>query len=148
MPIDEDEGKRQAVTEDEFWLEAGQSQVFVLHEEIRVPPDLAGIIVPRSSLTRLGLGFQSTYLNPGYSGTCPVLLINHTAFPVGIPFRNGIGPRVAQVLFLELSSQPHRQYGSHPWDKYYPDTGSPAKFHEDIDIIELIKPFKKILDRK
>ncbi len=146
--LDESEGKVEVFDGKVCWLDPGQAKVFVLAEKLVLPPILAGIILPRSTLTRLGVELQPTYLNPGYSGTCPVLITNHAEFRVGIPFREGQGPRVAQVMFLRLSSPPHRAYGEHRDDKYHPDTGSPARFDKDIDLRELIRPYKEVLDRK
>jgi hypothetical protein len=51
-------------------------------------------------------------------------------------------------MFLQLSSPPHRVYGQGAEEKYHPDTGSPARFDKDLDLRELIRPFKKVLDRK
>ncbi len=146
--LDESEVTAQPFSEEMCWLDPGQGKVFVLQEELRLPPFLAGIILPRSTLTRLGVAFQPTYLNPGYSGTCPVLVTNHAAFQIGIPFRGGKGPRIAQVMFVQLSSPPHRVYGQGRDEKYHPDKGSPARFDKDIDLKELIRPYKEVLDRK
>jgi|GEM_PF-551451 len=145
--IDEDEGLVEEFKGDHYDLEPGTAAVFVVHERIVLPDFVAGIILPRSSLTRLGVSFQPTFLNPGYQGNCPVLLVNHSRFSIRIPFRNGVSPRVAQVLFFTLISRAHRPYGEGRDEKYQHEEGSVARFDKDFDILQLIEPFKRALDK-
>jgi len=144
--LDESEAIAEDIKAETYTLKPGRGAVFVLYEELSLPLSLAGIVLPRSSLTRLGVSLQPAYLNPGYQGFCPILLTNNSDFRVTIPFRDGKGPRVAQVLFLELTSHPHRGYGQGEEEKYQYDEGFPARFYQDFDIKELLKPFKKALD--
>jgi len=145
--IEEDEGLTEDLVGNIYSLDPGNGAIFILYEKIILPPTLAAIVLPRSSLTRLGVGLQPTYLNPGYQGNCPVLLTNHATFTVKIPFREGIGPRLAQVLFLKLGSLPHRKYGEGLDEKYQDELGIPARFDRDVDIVQLLEPLRQALDK-
>jgi len=130
--------------EDFIELKSGESIVVPIYENIVLPSYLIGIILPRSSITRLGLFFQATYLNPGYQGQCPILLVNQSKFSIKIPFKNGRSPRIAQVLFLSLEKEPHRIYGEGIDEKYQKDKGYHSKIYQDIDIREIFQPLLEI----
>jgi len=125
-------------------LKPKESVIIPIYENLVLPSYIAGIILPRSSITRLGLSFQATYLNPGYQGHCPILLTNQSNFIIKIPFKNGRSPRIAQVLFLSLTKEPHRIYGEGIDEKYQHDKGYHSKIHQDIDIHEIFQPLLEI----
>jgi dCTP deaminase len=144
--IDEESGSIQEVEGNTWSVPSGKGIVFILHEKVVLSPYIAGVILPRSSLTRLGISLQPTFLNPGYQGNCPILLVNHSDFSIDIPFKNGVSPRIAQVLFWELTTRPHRIYGQGLDEKYQFEEGSPSRFEKDVDMLELIRPLRKALD--
>ncbi|MDL1966278.1 MAG: dCTP deaminase [Candidatus Desulfofervidus auxilii] len=121
-----------------------ESIIIPIYEKLVLPSYIAGIILPRSSITRLGLSFQATYINPGYQGNCPILLTNQSEFTIKIPLKNGRSPRIAQILFLSLTKEPHRIYGEGLDEKYQDDKGYHSKIYQDIDIHEIFQPLLEI----
>jgi len=145
--ISEDLKEYEEIKDGVYNLKPGAGAVFQLYEKIALPSFLIGIIFPRSSLTRLGVTLSATYLNPGYQGYCPVLLVNHSSFEVKIPFKDGKSPRVAQVVFIPLKESPHRIYGEGIDEKYQNDMGYHSRFDLDIDVYEILRPLADIVKK-
>lgn len=144
-PLPEESKSYETIEDGTYVLKPGASAIFQLYERLALPPFLMGLILPRSSLTRLGVLLSPTYLNPGYQGYCPVLLVNHAPFSVEIPFKKGKSIRLAQVIFVSLSRIPHRIYGEGIDEKYQHDRGYHSRFHEDIDVYEILRPLAEAM---
>ena len=138
--IPEELRKYEKIDNELFELNPGEGAIFQIYERIAMPHFLIGLILPRSSLTRLGVSLVPVYLNPGYQGNCPVLLVNNSPIKIKIPFKDGKSPRLAQALFLALSSKPHRAYGEGVDEKYQDDKAYHARFYKDVDIYEILRP--------
>ncbi len=145
--IPEDSKEYEVIEDGVYNLKPGEGAVFQIYEKIALPSFLIGIIFPRSSLTRLGVSLNPTYLNPGYQGYCPVLLVNHSPFEVKIPFKDGKSPRIAQVIFISLKENPHRIYGEGIDEKYQNDKGYHSRFYQDIDVYEVLRPLVDIVKK-
>ena len=130
-----------------YKLAPGESVLLPTYEKIGLSSTIAGLIMPRSSLTRLGIVIQPIYLNPGYVGHCPVLIVNHASFEIEIPFKNGKSPRLLQVMFFELTEEPHRTYGKGTDEKYYKEEGKHSEIYKDFDIYELLSPLAEIAEK-
>jgi deoxycytidine triphosphate deaminase len=130
-----------------YRLPPGNSAIFQIYEKLGLPPNIAGLVIPRSSITRLGIVIQPTYLNPGYMGYCPVTVVNHAPFEVKIPFKNGRSPRFLQVMFFELTSIPHRKYGEGIDEKYQKEEGMHSLINQDYDIYEILAPLAEIAEK-
>jgi dCTP deaminase len=128
-------------------IQPGAVAILIIHERISIPNDLVGIILPRSSLSRLGIFLQPTFINPGYTGNFPVPIVNNSNIKIGIPFKDGVSPRLAQLILLPLTSQPHRLYGEGIDEKYHEEEGIPARFDKDIDMRKLLAGLKKSWDQ-
>ena len=75
-------------------------------EEIRIPATCCGLVLPRSSLLRSGIAVHTALWDPGYEGKGKVLLsvLNRKGAIISV------GARVAQLVVLRLSGEPHRTY--------------------------------------
>ncbi|MDE6045057.1 MAG: dCTP deaminase [Helicobacter sp.] len=105
-------------------------------EQVSIPNNMCGIVLPRSSFARIGLILPiSLYANPGYVGHLPIVIFNASRSVIKIP------PyiRIMQLLFLETkgTSIPYGKYE----DSKYQDEDALAlpKFND--------KELKDILDR-
>jgi dCTP deaminase len=75
-------------------------------EYFKIPKNIIGLCVSRSSLARCGVFTPITPLEPGWSGFVTIEIFNTGTMPIKIPAKTGI----AQVLFLESQHFPWRDY--------------------------------------
>jgi deoxycytidine triphosphate deaminase len=73
-------------------------------EEISVPSDCAGLVLPRSSLMRMGATLHSALWDPGYSGRGQGLLTVHN--PLTLHHR----ARIGQFVLIMLESAASKLY--------------------------------------
>jgi len=84
-------------------------------EYIKIPENMCGIILPRSTFARIGLLLPSSmYANPGYEGHLPLIIHNHSPFTIKIPPYY----KVAQLLLLEIKGK-SIPYEHQKTQKYY-----------------------------
>ena len=69
-------------------------------ETVSLPNDLMALGRPRSSLTRSGVAIHTAVWDAGYSGRSTSLLVVYNA----AGFRVQLGARVAQLVFIQLST--------------------------------------------
>jgi len=74
------------------------------NEEIAVPPDCAGLVLPRSSLMRCGATLHSALWDPGYRGRGQGLL---TLFNTLELYRDA---RIGQFILIRLESSAEELY--------------------------------------
>lgn len=111
----------------ELSLENGSVAYIGIFEKITIPDHTIGIVMPRSSITRLGIHIIPSFMNPGYSGFMPLTIANHAGIPVILK----PGCRVAQLILFTLDSFPCRIYRNGQDAKYFDENVSPSKLHED-----------------
>ena len=52
-------------------------------EKIKIPHNMCGLILPRSSFARIGLTLpNSMYANPSYEGHLPIIIHNHSPYTI------------------------------------------------------------------
>ncbi|MHA1606713.1 MAG: dCTP deaminase [Candidatus Freyarchaeota archaeon] len=105
-------------------------------EYIKLPRDLIGYVIGRSSWGRLGLIIATaTLVNPGYTGTLTLELINLGEADIALyP-----GSRIAQLVIHELS-EIEEGYMQKPLAKYVGSTGPEfSKIHKDKEWKTLTK---------
>ena len=76
-------------------------------ETFKMPADLAGLCLGKSTLARCGLIVNATPLEPGWEGQLVLELANSTGLPMRVYAEEG----VAQVLFSELKAKSAAPYG-------------------------------------
>ncbi len=74
------------------------------NEEIRIPPNAAGIVLPRSSLMRCGATLHSALWDPGYCGRGQGLLTVHHDLDL-YP-----DARIGQLILIALEQEADRLY--------------------------------------
>jgi deoxycytidine triphosphate deaminase len=116
-----------------YVLRPGEFLLGRTYEAFTVPNNLTARLVGRSSLGRLGLSVvaPSSFINPGWRGHMPLMLVNHS------PFRIRVHPYlgIVQLCLMTLTSQPNRPYGTQALgSKYIDDDGGPSKFWLDYSI--------------
>jgi dUTP pyrophosphatase len=84
-------------------LEAG-AYLVTYNEEISVPPDCAGIVLPRSSLMRCGAVLHSALWDPGYRGRGQGLLTVYS------PLFLHKDARIGQFVLLALETAAQQLY--------------------------------------
>lgn len=88
-------------------LKLGQgSYVVRYNEHVSLPPHVAGLVLPRSSLMRMGVTLHTAVWDPGYRGRGVGLLLVHNTHGVRIE----VGSRIAQMIFMKTSKKPARRY--------------------------------------
>ena len=116
-----------------YLLRPGKSILCRTYESFKIPTDLCGRLVGRSSLGRLGLAVATSanFINPGWSGHMPVVIVNEGPFSVRIqPYLS-----LVQLLLFQLSSPTKNPYGSAALgSKYINDEGGPSRYWLDRTI--------------
>ncbi len=75
-------------------------------EYFRIPKNIIGLCVSRSSLARCGVFTPITPLESGWNGFLTIEIFNTGTMPIKIPAKTGI----AQVIFLQSDYFPWRDY--------------------------------------
>jgi len=123
-----------------LWLRPGQFLLGSTLEWVRLPNDLAGLLIGRSSWARLGLVVEMAGLvQPGYSGALTYELANVTDSAIALyP-----GLRIAQLALYRLTPEaddPERPLPRGYTGKYRPAFGPKAsRAWEDKEITKLIR---------
>lgn len=105
-------------------------------ENVKIPMDCCGILLPRSSFTRIGMVLpMSMYANPGYEGNLPIVIFNASPASVIIPPYY----RVMQLLLAKLEGNA-RGYHEQVDAKYYKEESLKNPSFKDIEL-------KNILDK-
>lgn len=77
-------------------------------ETITLPPDVAGVVLNKSTLARAGILVHTTVLEPGWTGTVTLEITNLNSIPAVLYPGEGI----AQVLFLRTAVPPEADYAA------------------------------------
>ncbi len=70
-------------------------------EEINMPLDLAAIVLPRTTLFRMGISLRTGVVDPGYKGALVFGLKNESKLDIGIER----GARIAQIIFMKVEGR-------------------------------------------
>jgi len=84
---------------DRVELKPGAYKV-IFNEYVKIPKDVAGLCLPRSSLLRCGVGLNCAVWDPGYEGRSEALLIVHNQH--GIKFKKNA--KIGQMIFIKLAN--------------------------------------------
>jgi dCTP deaminase len=87
-------------------------------ETFRMPPDVLGLAIGKSTYARVGLVANITPLEPGWSGILTIELSNTSPLPVAVYAGEGI----CQVLFYQTDDVPETNYADRK-GKYNHQTG-------------------------
>lgn len=112
-----------------FVLYPGQVVLASTFEYVKLPEDLFGILVTRSSWNRLGISLKSI-VQPGYVGTLTLELTNQSSSAVAIyP-----GLRIVQLCLLQTTEEADKPYIARVAAKYAamagPEVSAVASDHE------------------
>lgn len=91
--------------EDWVYLPKGTYKV-VFNEIIRIPEDLMGLVLPRSSLLRSGASIHSAVWDPGYEGKGITLLVVHNEY--GLKLKKNA--KIGQIVFAKMHTNPEKTY--------------------------------------
>lgn len=149
--IDEDKVIKKQL--DNFELDPGESILVGLYEKIKIPKNAMGLVMPRSSITRLGITIVPTYMNPEYEGYMPITIINNSKSKIIIKPMT----RVVQLILISLSEHPKNTYKNIPDQKYFGETFLHSQIHLDQEINSILSKvmekespnlFKKLRDNE
>jgi deoxycytidine triphosphate deaminase len=90
-----------------FIFKPGKYYLIKTLEKVNLPTNLSGIIFPRTTMFRSGLGLFNGIVQPGYSGELTFGLANLGSSDIKISF----GARVAHITFHEVSGQGNQYRG-------------------------------------
>jgi len=122
-----------------FVLKAGEFLYSETIEYIKIPKDKAGLLLPRSSLARMGLILpNSMYANPAYEGHLPIVIHNATNNDFIIPPYY----RVMQLILVELKGQA-KPYHQQMDAKYFKESNIKPPIVDKLDEDELLKKLKQ-----
>lgn len=105
---------------DDIIIPPGSTVLSRTVETFKMPPDIMGICLGKSTLARLGIDLLVTPLEPGWSGHLVVEITNNT--PVHIRLYAGIG--VAQIVFFRSKNEPETSYKGGKYDNQVGVVGS------------------------
>jgi deoxycytidine triphosphate deaminase len=129
----EEQWKKEAFTQLE--ITRGEASIVSIMEKINMPKDCMGLILPRGSVTRNLITIPSVYINPGYSGSPSLTLINNSNVSVNIiP-----ATRIAQLIIFKLGSTPRRDYTDIADSKYSDEDASTPQMRRDREIDEILQ---------
>lgn len=112
-----------------LWLHPGQFVLGSTLEYIRLPPDLGGSVVSRSSWGRAGLLVATAAMvQPGYSGSLTLELMNHGEAPIALY----TGSRVAQLALTRLDPPTTTPYQGHYAAPMGPQVANLGKDAEEL----------------
>jgi hypothetical protein len=123
-----------------YYPEARGMVLARVYECLTVPPNCAGKLEGRSSFSRMGLSVYCTasFVNPGWRGHLPLVLVNNGPFTLKIPPYIS----VCQLLLINLGGQPDRIYGEPSLrNKYVDDDGGPSYWWRDRIIASMFVAF-------
>lgn len=104
-------------------------------EKVKIPKNMCGLIMPRSTFARLGLILPiSSYANPGYEGHLPIIIFNASGVGITIP------PyiRIMQLIFCELNGEAIA-YHSNKGAKYQNEIPLQTPILNDKDLENIFK---------
>lgn len=119
---------------DKFTLFPGEVILATTHEYVKMPRDVVADLKLKSSLGRLWLNHSlSGWIDPNFQGQITLELQNLGPYPRLLTS----GMRVAQLVFMGMSSAPNIAYGEHGKGHYQGQTGATKswtdKFFPTID---------------
>jgi dCTP deaminase len=120
---------------DGLWLHPGQFALGATLEYLRIPADLSGYVIGRSTWGRIGLLVATAILvHPGYTGCLTLELANEGDTPI----RLYPGVCIAQLVLHSLAAPTEKPYGAET-DKYLAHTvPRVAKLEKESDEIARI----------
>jgi len=90
---------------EELNLQPGAYKV-IFNEYVKIPKDVAGFCLPRSSLLRCGLTLECAVWDPGYEGRSEALLLVKN--PHGAILKRNA--KIGQMVFIRLSEAADKLY--------------------------------------
>ena len=108
-------------------------------ENIKIPNNMCGLILSRSSFARLGLILPiSQYANPSYEGHLPIIIYNASQVEVEIPPYY----KVMQILFMKIDGKAQK-YQEQSDVKYFQETNiQTPKLDSDYKIEDIFNKLK------
>lgn len=80
------------------WLAPGRFCLASSLERVALPNDITGMVHDKSTLARMGVALQNTFLDPGFRGWITLEIANHGPDAVQLC----VGMPIAQIVFHEL----------------------------------------------
>jgi deoxycytidine triphosphate deaminase len=94
-------------TEDAFVFAPGKYYLIKTMEKVNLPVTLSGVVFPRTTMFRSGLGMFNGVVQPGYSGELTFGVCNFGQSNIKISF----GARVAHITFHEVLGEGNQYKG-------------------------------------
>ncbi len=91
--------------EDRVSLKPGAYKV-IFNEYVRIPKNVAGLCLPRSSLLRCGVTLECAVWDPGYEGRSEALLVVRNEH--GVILKKGA--KIGQMVFIRLAEDASHVY--------------------------------------
>ncbi len=93
--------------ETNFTFEPGKYYLVKTIEKVNLPTDLSGIIMPRTTLFRSGLGLFNGVVQPGYCGELTFGICNLGKSDITVSF----GARIVHITFHEVLGEGNQYRG-------------------------------------
>ena len=106
LPLSEGDGGGKN-EEDCFIFEPGKYYLIKTIEKVNLPITLSGIIFPRTTMFRSGLGLFNGIVQPGYSGELTFVICNLGKSNIKVSF----GARVVHITFHEVLGEGNQYRG-------------------------------------
>jgi deoxycytidine triphosphate deaminase len=121
--------RREIEPTERITLRPGEMILARIAERLRVPSDCAARIEARSSYSRLGLDIAASgnFINPGWEGHMPMVIVNHSSVTIKIP----AGAPIVQLVLVQLAAAPALDYSKRHDRLYHSDFGGPSLWWRD-----------------
>lgn len=98
-PLDPKTFVSETVEKEKYWLKPQESVLVSMYERLRLPDNVSGRVLGKSSLARLGLDNSSgaAWLDPGFEGYVTLELTNHSKYAIQLTH----GMRIGQIVFYK-----------------------------------------------
>lgn len=107
VPYSPTEGRKETIKNDKMILYPHEFALATTIETVKLPNNIAGTIVGKSSIGRLGLFIHNAgHIDPGFKGQITLELYNSANYPIDLTDINSI----CQIVFTEVNPTPMKSY--------------------------------------
>lgn len=123
---------------DGLTIEPGRLFLLDTLEYVRMPGNVSGMLMLKSSIGRMGLEhLHAGFFDPGFHGTATLEVVNMAPWPV----RLERGQRIVQLVLMEMMGRPDKDYGQ---TGRYNGQNTPQAAIAITDAVETLKKVKRL----
>lgn len=121
-----------------LFLRPGSFRLASTVERFDMPDDVAAVVHDKSTLARLGIALQNTFIEPGWRGWLTLEITNHG----GRYVRLEAGQPIAQVVFHRLDGRSAQPYAGKYQDQADRPVGAIAEIFADPELDDSVPTWR------